>query len=303
MITLVFIRNLIFVPMNLKKYLACMLFGVLLLSCDDKNDTAPDEGPRLIVKFKFDPNQERLNNIGQPSTVPTGNAAQSPVFNAISSHYLELAPLATTQLGRGAILYHAPETTAGGERAINFSKSKIVAEGETFLSIPISEIQAGSYEWVRCSLAYQDYNINIWNSGANVIGNLGSFVGFNTYIKTHSLGSANFTVNGNRKQGYWALNVAGIPFSGQAPEGATTVPNPLAGTSPIPAGSCVVTGKFSESLVITGNETQDIVVTLSLSVNNSFEWEEVNVDGKFEPAANEKVVDMGLRGLIPSYVR
>ena len=50
---------------------------------------------------------------------------------------------------------------------------------------------------------------------------------------------------------------------------------------------------------ITGNETQDITVTLSFSINNSFEWTEVNVDGKYEPAAGEQVVDMGLRGLIP----
>ncbi|MFC4816126.1 hypothetical protein [Flavobacterium sp. GCM10023249] len=289
--------------MNLKKFLSCLLFGMLFLSCDDKDDTPPYQGPFLIVKFKFDPNQERLNNLGQPSTVSAGNAAQSPVFNSISSHYLELAPLATTQLGQGEILYHAPETTAGGERAIDFSKSKIVAEGETFLAIPIRQIQAGSYEWVRCSLAYQNYTINIWNSGANLVGNLGSFVGFNTYITTHSLGASNFTVNGNRKQGYWALSVSGLPFSGQSPEGATTVPNPLASTSPIPAGSCVVTGKFAEKLEITGNETQDIVVTLSLSVNNSFEWEEVNTDGKFEPNAGENVVDMGLRGLIPSFVK
>ena len=283
--------------------LGLALASVFLFSCDDKDDTIDESGPKLIVKFKFDPNQERLNNIGQPAIVATGNAAQSPVFNSISSHYLELAPLATTQLGQGTVLYHAPETTAGGTNAIDFSKSKIVAEGEAFLSIPISQIQVGSYGWVRCSLAYQNYNINIWNSGTNLIGNLGSFVGFNTYITTHSLGASNFTVNANRKQGYWALNVAGLPFSGQAPDGATTVPNPLAGTSPIPTGSCVVTGKFSENLVITGNETQDVVVTLSLSVNNSFEWEEVNVDGKFEPGANEKVVDMGLRGLIPSYVK
>jgi hypothetical protein len=289
--------------MVFRSILGLVLLSTFLFSCDDKDDVNDTSGPRLIVKFKFDPNQERLNNIGQPSTVAAGNAAQSPVFNSISSHYLELVPLATTQLGQGEVLYHAPETMTGGERAIDFSKSKIVAEGESFLSIPISQIQAGSYEWVRCSLAYQNYTINIWNSGANLMGNLGSFVGFNTYITTHSLGTSNFTVNANRKQGYWALSVAGLPFSGQAPEGATTVPNPLATTSPIPAGSCVVTGKFAEKLVITGNETHDVVVTLSLSVNNSFEWQEVNADGKFEPNAGENVVDMGLRGLIPSYVK
>ena len=70
-------------------------------------------------------------------------------------------------------------------------------------------------------------------------------------------------------------------------------------SSPIPQGSCVVTGQFANGLTVTGNETQDIVVMLSFSINNSFEWTEVNFDGKYEPTAGEQVVDMGLRGLIP----
>jgi hypothetical protein len=45
-----------------------------LFSCSEDNDDAPSE-PQLIIKFKFDPNQARLNNFGQPSTIPTGNAA------------------------------------------------------------------------------------------------------------------------------------------------------------------------------------------------------------------------------------
>ena len=63
----------------------------------------------------------------------------------------------------------------------------------------------------------------------------------------------------------------------------------------------VVTGGFSSPLVITGNETEDIYVTLSLSTNKSFEWIDTNPDGKWEPGANESVVDMGLRGMIPSW--
>jgi hypothetical protein len=54
--------------------------------------------------------------------------------------------------------------------------------------------------------------------------------------------------------------------------------------------------------VITGNETNSINLVLAFSINNSFEWKEVNVDGKFEPTAGETVEDMGLRGLHP-YVR
>lgn len=294
--------------MKIKNLLLFPIVALTLFSCTDNNDKAdiplaPE--PQLIVKFKFDPTQIRLDNFGQPSTVAAGNAAQSPIFNTISSHYLEFAPNANTALGAGTVLYKGESTTAGGLSAFDFSKAIIVSEGEAFLKIPLSQIQAGSYEWVRCSLSYQNYNINVWSSGANYIGTLASFVGTRTYITTHKIGNYEFVVNGNRDQGYWAFGLQGSPYStsGQAPAGATTVPNPISSTSPIPANSCVVTGKFANNLVITGTEKSNIEVTLSLSINNSFEWNEVNVDGKYEPSAGENVVDMGLRGLIPSYVR
>lgn len=284
---------------------AKFILGLLLsfvcigfISCE-KEDVNSE--PMLIVKFKFDENQIRLNNLGQPSVVSAGNAAQSPVFNTISSHYVELASDANTALGHGTILYRGPETVLGGSNAVDFSQAKIVAEDEIYLKIPLRQIVKGSYEWVRVSLTYQNYDIAIRQDENDYTGTLASFVGFNTYIGTHSIGNSTFPVDGNRLQGYWALNVQGMPFSGQAPAGATTVPNPIASTSPIPAGSCVVTGKFANNLVITGNETHDVTMTLSLSINNSFEWHEVNVDGKYEPSAGENVVDMGLRGLIPSF--
>lgn len=276
----------------------------LFFSCDDKDDkeVVQDE-PQLIVKFKFDSSQERLDNFGQPSTIPTGHAAQTPIFNKISSHYLEFAQNAMTQIGDGAILYHGMETNAGGANAFDFSKAKIVGEGEVFLSIPIKNITPGSYEWARCSLSYQDYNIKVLSAGTEYNGTLASFVGRSTYITSFTSGGYTYNVNANKDQGFWAFGLQGFNFStsGQAPAGATTVPNPINSTSPIPPNSCVVTGKFANNLVITGNETKNIEVTLSLSINNSFEWEEVTPDGKYEPSIGENVVDMGLRGLIPSH--
>jgi len=289
----------------MKKYIIVLLFiaaAVPFFSCS--NDSTSSE-PMLIVKFKFDPNQVRLNNLGQPSTVPAGNGAQTPIFNTISAHYMELAPNANTQIGQGTIIYHAPETTIGGANAIDFSQSKIVSEGETFLKIPLRDILPGSYEWMRVSLSYQNYQITVRNNGVDYTGTLASFVGFNTYIGSFNIGNYPFTVNANRAQGYWAFGLNNVNYSnsGQAAPGATTVPNPIAATSPIPQGSCVVTGKFANNLVIDGSETNNVVVTLSLSINQSFEWQEVNADGKFEPSIGENVVDMGLRGLIPTYVK
>lgn len=289
----------------MKKSIIVLIFFAAIISISSCSSDSTSE-PMLIIKFKFDPTQARLNNLGQPSNVASGNAAQTPIFNNISAHYVEMAPNATTQLGQGAILYHAPETNDGGINAIDFDQSKIVAEGETFLKIPLREVAAGSYEWMRVSLSYQNYQISVHAANGNdYAGTLASFVGFNTYISTFNIGNNIFPINANRAQGYWAFGLNDQPYSssGQAQAGATTVPNPIAATSPIPSGSCVVTGKFPNNLVITGNESNDVVVTLSLSINKSFEWQEVIADGKFEPAAGEKVFDMGLRGLIPTYVK
>jgi hypothetical protein len=292
----------------MRKLIILLLFiaaTIPFFSCS--NDNSSNEEPMLIIKFKFDENQTRLNNLGQPSTIPAGNAAQSPLFNSISAHYVELAPNANTQIGQGTIVYHAPETTTGGSNAIDFGQSKIVSEGETFLKIPLSQVAAGSYQWMRVSLSYQNYQINIHHQGIDYPGTIASFVGFNTYISTFNIGNNIFPVNGNKAQGYWAFGLNNQPYSssGQAPAGTTTVPNPIEATSPIPRNlnSCVVTGNFSNNLVINGNETRDVTITLSLSINNSFEWHEITADGKYEPSIGENVVDMGLRGLIPTYVK
>lgn len=260
-------------------------------------------GPKLVFKFQFDENQVRLDNFGNPSTIPAGHAAQTPVFHKIGAHYLEMTNGPLVPLGGGEILYTAPETNAGGANAIDFSQEIIVSEGETFYEIPLSQITPDTYEWMRVSLAYQNYDIDFRYQTLDLTGRLASFVGFNTYIGSYTIQSSSIEVNGNRLQGYWGLEVA-TPFgvttqSGQSPAGATTVPNPLSATSPIPAGSCVVTGAFAQPLVITGNETEDIVITLSLSSNQSFEWQDGNGNGIFEPGLPETVVDMGLRGLIP----
>ncbi|MGB0896944.1 MAG: hypothetical protein ACPGU9_08390 [Flavobacteriaceae bacterium] len=282
--------------MNLKYYFV-ILSCILCLSCEDDSTNTSENGPNLIVKFTFNPNQERLGNLGTPVSVPAGNAAQSPDFNVMSAHYIELAPTAYTALGNGEIIYKGDETSAGGSNAIDIQSAKIVSEDEAFLSIPLSSVAAGTYEWARVSLTYQNYNIGFLHNGTDYTGTLASFVGFNNYITSYTVDQETVTVNGNKAQGYWAFETLGTVSDGQA--AGTTVPNPISTTSPVPAGSCVVTGEFENGFTITGDETDDVVITLSLSTNNSFEWTEVNADGKFEPNAGEQVVDMGFRGLKP----
>lgn len=289
--------------------LALLALSILALgSCkkdenEDSNGGGGTAGPRLILKFKFDSTQVRLNNLGQPSTVPAGHGAQSPRFNRMSAHYVEFAPLATTQLGQGDVVYHAPETTLGGANAIDHDLCLVVGQGAEFLNIPLSDLAPGTYQWLRVSLSYQNYDIRFGALGTIYSGTVASFLGFNTYITSYQVHDSTVVVNDDRLQGYWAFEVINPPLptpvtTGQAP--GTTVVNPLAATSPIPAGSCVVTGAFPSALTITGNETADVVIQVSLSTNKSFEWAETDGDNVYEPIDGETVVDMGIRGMIPT---
>jgi hypothetical protein len=292
-----------------KQHVISLLILFFFFACKKEeinDDTTPEPtAPRLVFKIKLDPNQPRLDNFGQPAPIPANHGAQTPNFNKISAHYIELIPNAFVQVGDGEVVFLGQETTAGGDVATDFDQAIVKQNGEVFFSLPLSDVATGSYEFARVSLTYQNYDVSFKAYNTEMTGTVASFVGFNTFINSHTIKTESLTVNANKLQGYWAwethpnaLVQSPIVSSGQAP--GTTVPNPLSATSPIPAGSCLVTGQFPSNLVITGNETQDIVVELSFSINNSFEWSDALQNNIFEPLDGDTVVDMGIRGLIPT---
>ncbi len=288
--------------MKVQTIFAMVIAMFVFQSCQKENSSGTGEA-KINFIFKFDSTQIRLNAVGQPSPMPVGNAGQSPRFNTMSAHYVELAPNATTALGSGAILYKAPQVTTGGASAIDFSNSKFAGNNQLFLSVPVKSFAAGSYNWLRISLAYQNYNIYVRALGQTIDATLASFIGFNTYLSNFKVKDSTVVVNANKVQGYWGLegNVSGFGFlsMGQAPPGATTVPNPIFATSPIPQGSCVVTAQFATPLIVTGNESKDITIIVSLSTNKSFEWIDVDNNGTYDPNNGDLVIDMGIRGMIP----
>ncbi len=286
------------------------------------------EKPNYTVHFrvKFDGLQERLNNVGFPSAVGAGHAAQTPLMNKIGIQQIELTTGNTIGFGKGLILLNTPETTAGGENAIDFSQVKMAKEGEEFLSLPMKNIPVGRYEFARVSVAYQNFDVlfNMYNvpfagTFLDQRGTIASFLGYNNYLSPYTVFSkSDNVVKGNYKQGYWCYETKLVPayasndkmFTGQSPDGATTVVNMMSATVPNPPGSGIITGRFDTPLSITGGETGDIYITLSFSVNRSFEWEEsIERNGKWDynaqantgQAAFEKVLDAGLRGLKVTY--
>jgi len=288
--------------MKFQTITALAMATLLFQSCQKDNGTGTGEAKVNFI-FKFDSTQARLNAIGQPAAMAAGHKGQSPRFNTMSAHYVEMTPSAFTALGAGAVVYKAPEVTTGGSTAIDFTNSKFAGNNQVFLSVPVKSFAAGTYTWLRVSLAYQNYNVYMNALGQTIDATIASFIGYNTYLGNFKVKDSNIIVNANKLQGYWAIegNYLGFGFlsTGQAPPGATTVPNPLFASSPIPAGSCLVTGQFSAPLVITGNESKDITIIVSLSTNKSFEWIDADGNSTYDPNNGDLVIDMGIRGMIP----
>lgn len=297
--------------------LISLILVVGLSNCkkEEEEMTEPkSSAPQLKIDLEFDSSLPRLGNFGQPISVVPGNAAQHPMMNEASLHYIEFAKDSLTPLTSGSIVYQGKETSVGGGRAIDFDKAVVKSNNSRCVTMNLSTLEPGTYNWLRVSLSYQNYGIDmVYNNpplavNIPVSGTISSFVGYNNYITSLRIKDSTISVNANKSQGFWALEttavIAGNSYSSvtKGDSSDVTVVNPISSTSPVPVGSCVVTGKLAQPLIITGNETESITVVLAFSINNSFEWKEVNMDGKFEPEAGEKVVDMGLRGLHP-YVR
>lgn len=301
----------------------CFLLYIFFSSCVKTNNEDIQE-PKLIFRYHFDSTMQRLNNQGVPEPVKAGNAALSPVLNSLSVHYIELMPDASTLFGKGAVLFQAPETSAGGEKAIDFSRSDPAGNYEVFFAVSLKDIPPGEYEWLRVAPAYQQLSVSCHldtvitittdtssqdiaiadDFAATVVG----FTGYNTYIGSYLLKTMGIEVEGNRAGGYWGFEVSygaeGInetdTLSGQIPEGGMTVVNPLFDSSPLPAGSSAITASFQPGkLVITGEEKENIIIEVSFSTNNCFEWQDIIPNGKWEPGKGEPLADMGLRGMSP----
>lgn len=308
----------------MKPYWAmCLLLYFFSAGCT-KTDNGAFSDAKLILRYRFDSTQQRLDNTGMPSAIKDGNAALSPVLNSMSVNHIELMPETTTAFGKGVVLFQAPETSVAGDNAIDFSQSITAGNYEVFFAVSLKDIPPGEYEWLRIAPAYQQFSVTCHLDTVITIttdtssqdisiaedfpATVAGFTGYNTYINSYLLKTVGVEVEGNRKQGYWGFEATyeaeGInetdTISGQIPEGSITVVNPLFNSSPVPDGSSAITASFLPGkLVITGKEKENVIVEVSFSTNHSFEWQEILPNGKWDAWKGEPLVDIGFRGMIP----
>jgi hypothetical protein len=301
--------------MNIFKTTGFCLILLLAVGCRKQNNA------RLYVKIKFDPLQERLNNQGLSTGIGAGNAAQTPAINHVGIEGLEILKTAFSKAGEGSVLFSVPKTNAGGSAAVDYSKLITVKDGDVFLSTPVRDIAPGKYEWLRASVACHNFDLRVNMINIPFVGNLpderaafAGFLGTNNYITKYKVWEKEDVVNGNKGRGYWcmetkfnaAFNSLNTIYRGQMTDKNITFVNPISQTVPTLTGSADVVGRFETPLSITGAETEDITVVLTLSTNNMFEWEEnINRNGKWDINAQgsngqpefEKIKDIGFRGL------
>ncbi|MEN9609826.1 MAG: hypothetical protein RLZZ628_640 [Bacteroidota bacterium] len=294
------------------KVILFILCGSILLTSCLRKEEIPN--PILRIKIKTDADLERLDSKGQISTVKAGNAAQTPLVKNLSPGYIEFFQDAKTPVGKGLILYQGEQTRLGGEDAFDFSKCKIIKDGDVFIEMPLKKVAKGTYQWVRASMAYQNADLifnlmNVPNLGdlQDERGTIATFNSFNTFITKHRIREKEETINANRKFGYWAFETAldkgfsqqNTLKNGQAVGTSSVNPNFL--IAPVPISSGIMTGAFTTPFTVTGAEVQDITVTLSLSTNQSFEWVDAHKNGKWDIDVKnliaEPVIDAGFRNL------
>lgn len=305
----------------MKQYIYILSIVLLAFSCSTDDAPSPSSHPMLHITFVMDTSVARLDNLGNPVSIPNTNAAQHPDFEILGLHFIGLFEDQFSAYENGVTVFSSPTTEAGGSMAIDFEKEAFLSPTNNELSFPLNEISPGSYEYFRTSIGYQKYKITYnlagaasnnpnWPNGISddidIEATLASFLGFNTYIDHYTIDQQSISVNANKLQGYFGLEsngtIAGFQFNDitEGDAAQTTVPNPISASSPIPAGSCVVTGQFPTALVIPETPTEDIHIQITVSINNSFEWQDDNQNGKYEPLLGEDVVDMGIRGIFPS---
>lgn len=280
----------------------------------------------LIFKFKTDPAMERLNDTGGlASMVALGNGAQDPNINYLGFDHIELATTDSTLFGMGLTLFHSPRI---GNGILDFSQLNFAKPNEEFFSIPLSLVAPGTYKWLRVGIPYENFDmtyriddpVNGVNYNATNGGTMSGFLS-RMYVDNFYAHDYRFNVKDTLAQNNWGfetvLGTGGFSFTytdrQHGMDSSTTAVNPMHFKSPIPVRTSIVTGAlnvfesrkigsdttYEMPLTITGLEKDNVIVECVLSTNKSFEWRDVNGNGKWDPFKGEPVIDMGLRGMKP----
>ena len=271
-----------------------VLSVIFLYSCEPKED-GPIHDPyhplqpnlsTLVIKFEFDSLQERLDNFGNPSTLPANHQAVSTNFNSILIKMIELLKDSSEGYEDGTIIF--------------FNTSSVGMTVNDSLWRYLSNTQApGLYKWMRVYFYYQNFEIPCKVNGNLFDGTLLSLLDPDQVFPSYTLMDSTIYGDSLMQGGSWflELHTSGLDtlVRGQISQGQVTMPNFLHYSWPVPQDKYVVTFPITSDMEFTRPGYKEIVI--SISTNNNFEWIDHSDPNYFEPFDGDSIYDFGISGI------
>lgn len=292
------------------RFIALCLFLLCFWGCKKEED------PKIIVSWQQDPFQERLDNNGRPAPVASSNLSLSPKLNTIAVEHIELLTSEPTRLFSGATLYSANNKQTVNDTTVSIDKLVFTGQGTPLSTSSLRSLQGKTFQWICVWLAHQSFDVrfnlnNVPNIGTitDEGGTFNAFLAANTFISRYKVITKEDVVNDYRPRGYWffetnlraAFASYNTFYRGQLAPLSVTAVNPLAASMVTPRRSSIFIARLEKPMTITGEEKNDVNITLTFSTNQAFEWRDNNRNGRWDIDAqniqNEPVINFGLRGM------
>jgi hypothetical protein len=272
--------------------------------------------PEIHVIWQQDPFQERLDNEGRPSPVSSSNLSLSPKLNTIAVEHIELLAANPTRLFSGATLFSANNKQTVNDTTVSLDKLVFTPQSTPLSTSYLKPLQGKTFEWICVWVAYQSFDVrfnlnNVPNIGTitDENGTFNTFLAANTFISKHKVITKEDIVNDYRPQGYWlfetnlraAFSAYNSFYRGQLAPRSVTAVNPLAASLATPRHSNIFITRLDKPITITGEEKNNVTITLTFSTNQAFEWRDNNRNGRWDidvqNIQNEPIMNFGLRGM------
>jgi hypothetical protein len=323
------------IPKSVRNALSLLLICLASFtpwSCNDDGGGSLFD-PFLRLRVNFDTQGERFDANGELAEVPEGRAAYTPEMRELRISSIELVPDENTPVGQGVMLYEAATRVVFGEEITELDQTISTAGGIVANRFNFQDIPAGTYPYVRVGLASAKYQLNYdlhyhvkdstdtdsippdFTVPVELTQLSGGMAVLYSDAWVNTLTPFNITldINQQKRQGYYAFETS---FTSSFELGNNvyvdslfntipTLPNPISATAPTPESSGIITGVFDTPLEVTGQESEDVLVDLTFSTNQAFEWVDPNNDGRWDvwilAETWERISDFGLRSLEASW--
>lgn len=157
---------------------------------------------------------------------------------------------------------------------------------------------------IDCEIQGQ-INFSLTNS-AKVTMPFKSFLAHACYVPQFYIGDSLEKINNIRAQGFTISQLhyttPSIHHVYRSSSKLVTAPNPIYKTCPsIPRSGIITAGFLNKNVVISESSNTDIVIDVSFSTKQAFEWEDNNKNGSFDVIpVYETIANIGLRGMQPT---